>query len=108
MSAIGRAHLDEPGAGLAHDIGHAERAADFDQLAAGDHDFTPTGEGAEQQQHSCCVVIHDRGRFRTRQFAQQMLDDLVAIPALARSQVELEIDRRGERLRDGAHGSIGQ
>ena len=36
MGAVGGADLDQPGAGAGHDVGHAEGAADLDQLAARD------------------------------------------------------------------------
>jgi hypothetical protein len=37
VGAVGGAHLGEPRAALGHDVGHAEAAADLDELAARDH-----------------------------------------------------------------------
>ena len=102
MRAIGGADLDEPRAGLPHDVGNAERAADLDQLAARDDDLAPAGERAEHQQHGRGVVVDDGGGFGAGQLAQQLLDERVAIAAPARGEIEFEVDRGAQRLRDSA------
>ena len=61
--AVRRADLDEPGAGLRDDVGHAEAAADLDELAARDDDL-PAGarerRGGEQHRGGA-VVDRERG-----------------------------------------------
>ena len=65
------------------------------------------GQRVEHQQHRGGVVVDDGRRFGAGQLAQQVLDELVALAALARVQVEFEIDRRGQRLHTARTASSG-
>ena len=90
MGAIGRPDLDESGAGARHDVGHAESAADLDQLAARHDRLAAAGQGVEAEQHGGGVVVDDRGVFGAGQRAEQGPDMVVAFAAIARGEVELE------------------
>ena len=60
MCAVRRPHLDEAGAGLGHHIGHAESAADLDQLTPGDHDGPVAGERREHEEDGRGAVVDDQ------------------------------------------------
>jgi hypothetical protein len=70
VGAVGRAHLNEPGAALAHDIRDAKAAADFHRLAAGNDDLFAAGQGRQSQQHPRRIIIHDQRRLRAGKPAQ--------------------------------------
>src|SRR5439155_26767588 len=42
--AVSSTHLAKDGIGFCHDVGNAERSADFDQLAAGDDDLATVSQ----------------------------------------------------------------
>jgi hypothetical protein len=108
VAAVGGADLDQLRAGAAHDVGHAEGAADLDQLAARDDDLLPLRQGVEQQEHRRGVVVHHGGGLRPGQFAQQAVDDVVAVAASARLQVVFESAGRARGAGDGCDDGLGQ
>ena len=108
VGAIGGAHFDELGARAPHDVGKPERAADLDELPARDQHLAPIREHAQHQQHGGRVVVHDHGRFGAGELAQQLLDQRITLATPAGFQIELQIYRRGQRLRHGTHGLLGQ
>ena len=55
--AVSGPHLAQDRAALRADIGNAKRAANLDQLAAGDHHFSALGERVQSQKHSTRVVV---------------------------------------------------
>ena len=108
VGAVGGAHLDQLGTGAAHDVGDAEGAANFHQLAARDDDFLARCQRVEREQHGGGVVVDHGGGFRAGQLAQQVGDEVVAVAAPAGGQVKFQIRWRGERLHHRLHGGIGQ
>ena len=70
--------------------------------------LAPVGQRTEHQQHGRGVVVHDRRCLGSGQLSQQIFDECIAIAALARGQIEFQIDWCGQRLHDGAHGFIRQ
>ena len=108
VGAVGAAHFAQHGAGARHHVGDAEGAADFHQFAARDDDLFILRQGIQHQQHGGRVVVDDGGRFGPRQFAQQFLDQVVAVAALARLQVEFQVHRPLQRFHHGLHGRVGQ
>ena len=73
------------------DIGNAEAAADFDQLAArDDHLFLRRDRSEEQQRSGSVVVCQDR-RFTSEERLAERRQVLVARAALAAIEIEFEI-----------------
>ncbi|PMQ15733.1 hypothetical protein JaAD80_13990 [Janthinobacterium sp. AD80] len=108
VRAVGAAHFAQHGAGARHDVGDAEGAADFHQFATRDDHFLALRQRVEHQQHGGRVVVDDGGRFGPRQFAQQFLDQVVAVAPLARFQVEFQVHRPLQRFHHGLHGGVRQ
>ncbi len=108
VGAVGRADLAQLGAGTTHDVGDAEGAADLDQLAARHDDFLFRCERRQGQQHGRRIVVDDGRRFSARQFAEQTVDEIVAIAAATGCKVEFEVDRLRERVDHRAHRFVGQ
>jgi len=96
----------------AHDVGHAEGAADLDQLAARDDDLAAAPvhrcERGDGQQHGGGVVVDDRRRLGAGERAQQFLDEAVAVAAAARREVVLEVVGRGHRRQQVLECRIGK
>ena len=101
------AHFDQPRATLGNDVGDAEAAADFDQLAAGDEDLAAGGERGERQQHGGGVVVDRDGGRGAGERADQGLDGLVAAAARAAAQIVFQRAVRG-RFGHGGDGGRGQ
>jgi hypothetical protein len=93
VGAVGGAHFAQHGAGARHDVGDAEGAADFHQLAARDDDFLAQRDGVQHQQHGGGVVVDDGGGFGAGQFQQQVFDQVVAVAALAGVDVPFQVHR---------------
>ncbi len=108
VRAVGGADLDQPRAGAHHDVGHAERAADFDQLAARHDRVAVLGEAVEHQQHRRRVVVDDGRVLGARQFAQQGAHMVVAFAASAIHEIVFERDRAAHRPRRRFHCRLGQ
>ena len=101
MRAIGGANFLKFRAGTRHDIGHAESAANLDQLAARDHDFAAHGKGIEHEQNGAGVVVNEGCVLRTGEFANQSAQMIVALAAFAGREIELKGDRRPHRRDSG-------
>ena len=103
--AVGGADLDELGAGAGADVGHAEAAADLDELAARDEHPAPGGERAEGEQRRRGVVVDDERRLGARELGEARLRERGARAAPAGGEVDLDrgvpARRGGERLRGG-------
>ena len=69
--------------GARHDVGHAERAADLDQLAARDDDLAAARQRVEHEQHRGGVVVDDGRVLGAGQLAQQAAQVVVALAAPA-------------------------
>ena len=108
VGAVGGADLDQAHTRRRHDLGHAERAADLDQLAARHDRRSALREPREHEQHRGGVVVDDQRARRARQEAQLVLDRRAARAALTAREVELEIDVAPGRLLDGAHRAGGE
>ena len=76
--SIRGADLDQPAARLAHDLGHAEPAADLDQLAARHEHRATSGERGERHEYRRRVVVHDDARRRPARFREERGGVLVA------------------------------
>ena len=96
MGAIRRSDLLETGPGARQDLGDAELAADFDQLAPRDDHLSASRQGLESQENGRRVVIHDEGRLGAGQAAEPPLDVNVAGTSLLGDQIQLKI-RIGRR-----------
>jgi hypothetical protein len=93
MRSVGGADLCQPAASARHDVGHAERTADLDQLAARDNDFAAFSERVQDQQHRRGVVVDQTRILGTGQTPQQTADMVVALAPLA--PLEIEFKRGG-------------
>ena len=89
--AVGRADLDEVGAGPGHHVGDTETAADLDQLAAADGDVPAFGEAAEAEQNGSGAVVDDDGVFGAAGLGDQRAGGGHARTALAGGEVEFEV-----------------
>jgi hypothetical protein len=107
-SAIGGADLHQLGAGLLNHLRQAERAADLDQLSAGDHDLTPGAERGRGQQHRGRPVVHRQGGLGAAQLAQEALDVGLARATFAAFEVVLEIRVGAPGASHGLGGALGQ
>jgi hypothetical protein len=90
VGAVGGAHFVQLYPGAGHDVGDAKGAADLDQLAAGNDAFLARAKAVQRKQHGGGVVVHHGDGFSAGQFADQAFDEVVAVAALARRQVELQ------------------
>ena len=90
VRAVGRADLDEPRAGAAHDLRQAKGAADLDQLAARHDRAAPPGESIEREQHGRGVVVDDGRRLGPGQLAQQLAHNVVAFTAPPTGEIEFQ------------------
>lgn len=93
MCAVGGADLDHVCTRRFHDVGHAKGTANLDQFATRDKHLAATRQREDREQHRGGVVVHDRGRLGTRQLAEQILDDAVAVAARARGEVVFKVGR---------------
>ena len=91
MGAVGSPDLDEPGPTLGHNVGNAERSADFDQLPSGDYGLTATSQGVEADEHRGCVVVDHQAGLSPGKQAEQVFDQAVPAAPLAAFEVELEV-----------------
>ena len=91
VRAIGGADLDEARARCAHDVGHAERAADFDELAARDDDAAPRRQLRQRQQHRRRAVVDDERVLGAGQRREELGDVLVPRAAPPRIEPVLEV-----------------
>ena len=82
MRAVRRADFAQPGARAAHDVGNAKRAADLDQFAARHDHFLLRRQRGQREQHRGRVVVDDGGGFGAGQFADEVVDQVVAVAAL--------------------------
>ncbi len=94
---VRRADLAQPASRAGHDVGHAERAADLDQLAAGDRHLLAERQGIEGQQDGGGVVVDGGRGLGARERAQARLE--VAVPVAAPPAVEVEFEVRGPQRR---------
>ena len=97
--AVRRADLAQRGARLRQDVGHAEAAADLDQLAARDDDFAAGGERRQHEQRRRGVVVDDERGLGAGERDEQALGVHVPVPARARGEVVLEVRIAGARRR---------
>src|SRR5271170_5356679 len=98
--AIGGAYFAEQRAAFGHDVWNAEAIADFDQLAAGDDDFSALGERIEDEKNGSGVVVDDDGGFGADQFGEQASGVNIALAAFAARDVVFEIRVAGSGRAD--------
>jgi hypothetical protein len=83
---------------LRHDVGDAERSANFDQLSARDDDFAAVGKRVQREQDGGGVIVHDESGER-RRILIDTCEDLpektvgvdVALAASSGREIEFEI-----------------
>ena len=115
VGAVGRADLDQGGAGLAHHVGDAEAAADLDHLPARDDHLAAAGERGEREQQRRGVVVDGDACLRAGDAPQQPAEVRVARPAFAALQVEFQVGvaapglrhRLDRRLRERGAAEVG-
>ena len=78
---IGGSHFNHMCVGEVHNIGDAERAPDFDELATGDDRLTVAGEFVEHHHHCSGIVVDRNCCFCSSQGADQLF--AVGVPAAA-------------------------
>ena len=86
MRAVRRADFAQPGARAAHDVGNAKRAADLDEFAARHDHFLLRRQRRQHEQHRRRVVVDDGGGFGAGEFADEFVDQVVAVAAACRSR----------------------
>ena len=69
MRAVGRAHFDQSRARARHDLRHAKRAANLDELAARHDHLATVRQRIQHEQHRGGIVIDDRRVLRAGQIA---------------------------------------
>ena len=108
MGAVGGTDLAQAGAGLGHQLGDAEGAADLDEFAAG-HDRLAAGrEGVDDEQHRGGVVVHHRAVLGPRHLAQEFADVIVALAAAAGVEVVFQRHRAAHGVDGRADRGFGQ
>ena len=108
MGAVGGAYLHQTRTGAFHHVGHAEGTADFDQFAPRDDHFAPARQRCQREQHGRGIVVDHGSRFSTRQRAQQLLNDGVAIAARTAVQVVFQVVRAGHHGQHVLQRGLGQ
>jgi hypothetical protein len=93
MRAIGGSDLLQPRARGSHNLGHAESAADLDQLAPGDDGVASLGERIEDEKHGSGIVVGDRRILGAGELAEQCAQVIVALSAAAGFEVVFERHR---------------
>ena len=88
VGLVGRPDLAEDGAARGHDVGHAERTADLDELAARNDDLLAAGERVQDEDGRGGVVVGHGGRLGAGELPEQALDVAVAGDALAALEIE--------------------
>ncbi len=102
MGAVGGANLDQLRPRPRHDVRHAERAADLDQLAPRYDSLAAARQRIEAQKHGRRIIVDQRGVLSAGERAEKGPHMVVALAAPARRQVELK--RR--RLAHGLDGRL--
>ncbi len=82
-------------AGAGHDIGDAEAIADFDELAARDHDFASRGELVQGQKDGGGIVVHGNAGGPGETLDQRGGVD-IALAAAAACQVVFQVRIAGQ------------
>ncbi len=100
---VRRADLAQLAARRREDVGHAERAADLDQLAARDDDLLVAGQRAQREHDRGGVVVHDDEAGVGKQLGHQIVEvtEPVSPAALFESVFEVGVVLRG-------HGQAGR
>ena len=99
--AVGGADVDQTRPRLLHHLGHPERAADLDRLAARHGDLAPGRQRRDGEQHRRRVVVDDDRVLGAAEAGEQLADRALARAALAGGEVELDGLRVGcLRVRD--------
>ena len=101
---VRRPDLAQDRARLRHHVGHAEAAADLDQLAARHDDLASRRQRRQHEHRRRRVVVDDDRRFGAGQAAEQRLGVDVAPAARAAAQVVLERRVAARDLGDAIDG----
>ena len=108
MGFVGGADFDEFGAGGFEDVGDAEAAADFDELAAGDDDFGFAfgDEGTKGEDEGGGAVVDHGGGFGFDEDGEGFFEEGSAFATLAGGEVDLEVAVIGGDVVDGLGGAV--
>jgi len=104
VGAVGGPHFAQDGAASLHHLGDAELAADLDQLAPRDDGLPAPGKAAQDEQDCGGVVVYDQGVLGPRQLAEDLPNVVIAEPAPACGQVELQVGVAPAHLDDALQG----
>jgi hypothetical protein len=88
---VRRADVSQDRARLFHDLGHPEAATDLDRLAASNQHLAPVGQGSDDQQDGCRVVVDDNRGLGSTELSKERADVALARTALACRQIKLEV-----------------
>ena len=102
---VGRPDLDEPATRLGHDLGHAETAADLDQLTARDDHLATAGQSRQRQQDGSGVVVDDQPGLGTARAREQCARVVVARAAASGLEPVFEVRVSGRDLGRGCEGA---
>ena len=108
VRAVCRSDLDELRSRRRHNVGHAERAADLDQLTARDDGFAVAAESAEHKQDGGGIVVDDADVIGAGDVAQQPAHDVVALTSLSAFEFKFQRRRKAQRIDDAIHRLSGQ
>ncbi len=108
VRAVRSADFDQLAAGRLHDVGHAKRTADLDQLSARDDCLLARSQRFQRQQHRGRVVIDDGSGFRAGELAQQPFDNLIALATAAALEVVLQRGVAAHGVSDRVDRLVGQ
>ena len=102
--AVGGAHFDQAGAGLAEHIWNAEPAADLHELTAAHDNARPGGVRGECEHHGRSTVVHYEGRLGTAEAGEKIGGEVSARSAGSRFEIEFEVGIAHRcRGSDGGH-----
>ena len=108
VRAVGGAYFYQLAACTFHDVGDAEGATNFHQLAARDHHLFARCQRRQRQQHRSGIVVDDGGSFGPGQFANQLLNQIIAVATATSGQVVFEVGGVGEGFDHRIHGLLRQ
>ena len=105
---VGRPDLAHDGSARGHDVRHAERSADLDELSARNDDFLAQGQRVEDEHRPGGVVVADRRRFGPGELGQQAADVRVALAAAAGLEIEGERAVSPRDVVEGGPAGLGE
>jgi hypothetical protein len=90
VSSVGGTHLLQHRAALSHDVGDAERSADFDQLATRDDDSSTLGQRIEGEHQRAGRIVDRQSILGSGQLREQGAAMIRPLASSARCEVVLQ------------------